>query len=87
MKVNYELVKRTIAGETFLVPVGEGARKFNGMFALNELGAFLWERIPAAEGPEALAEQVLAEYEVSREEAEADTRAFLQQLREMGILS
>ena len=59
MKIRYELIKRTIAGETFLVPIGEGAKKFNGMFALNELGDFLWERIPAAKDPAELVELVL----------------------------
>lgn len=86
MKIKYELVRRRIAGETFLVPIGQGAKKFNGMFALNELGDFLWERIPGAESAEALVEQVLAEYDVTREEAAADTGEFLQKLTEMGIL-
>lgn len=86
MKIKYELVRRRIAGESFLIPIGSGAKKFNGMFALNELGDFLWERIPGAEDPDALVELVLAEYDVSREEAMADTMEFLQKLTEMDIL-
>lgn len=86
MRIKYELVRRRIAGETFLVPIGEGAKKFNGMFALNELGDFLWERIPGAETAQSLVEQVVAEYEVSPEEAAADTAEFLTKLSEMGIL-
>ena len=43
MKIRYEFVARSIAGEHFLVPIGEAARQFSGMFAMNELGAFLWE--------------------------------------------
>lgn len=86
MKIRYELIKRTIAGETFLVPIGEGAKKFNGMFALNELGDFLWERIPAAKDPAELVELVLAEYDVTRETAEEDTSAFLGELASIGLL-
>jgi len=86
MKIKYELVRRRIAGETFLVPIGQGAKKFNGMFALNELGDFLWEHIPGAENPEALVDLVLAEYDVTREQATADTMEFLQKLIDMDIL-
>ncbi len=35
MKINYTFVKRDIAGETFLVPVGEAASVFEGIISLN----------------------------------------------------
>ena len=86
MKLKYEMVIRDIAGETFLVPIGEAARKFPGMFALNELGAFTYRHLEEAETTENLVELICREYDVSREEAEADTKEFLGQLQEMGIL-
>ena len=86
MTIQYELIKRTIAGEHFLVPVGEGAQRFKGMFALNELGAFLWDHIPQANNGEELVELVLQEYEVDWSTAEKDTEEFLSSLRELGIL-
>ena len=86
MKLRYDLVLRNVAGETILVPVGEAAKKYSGLFAVNELGAFLWEHIPHVENEEALVDLVLEDYEVSREEAESDVREFLGKLREMELL-
>ena len=86
MKIRYEFVARSIAGEHFLVPIGEAARQFSGMFAMNELGAFLWEAIPGAANETELVNRVLDEYEVDRDTAEQDVREFLEHLRKMGIL-
>lgn len=86
MIIKKELIKREIAGDTILVPVGKAVLDSNGLFVLNELGAYLWEKLPQAESAEALCEAVLAEYEVSSEEAMADIAAFLNKLEELGII-
>ena len=86
MKINKELVKRDIAGDTILVPVGKTVYDSNGLFILNELGSFLWDRLEAAENEEELLHAVLNEYEVTENVAEKDLRTFLDKLREMGIL-
>ena len=54
MKIKKELVKRDIAGDIVLVPVGKTVYEANGLFVLNEVGAFLWDRLPEAEGAEDL---------------------------------
>ena len=86
MKIRKELIRREIAGDVILVPVGGTVLENNGLFALNELGAFLWDRLESAEDEETLVQAVLAEYEVDEETARTDTAAFLQKLREMEIL-
>lgn len=86
MTIQKELVKREIAGDTILVPVGQSVYESNGLFVLNELGSFLWDRLPGAEDEEALLQAVLAEYEVTREVARADIREFLDNLRKLGII-
>ena len=86
MKIRKELIRREIAGDVILVPVGGTVLENNGLFALNELGAFLWDRLESAEDEESLVQAVLAEYEVGEDTARADTAAFLQKLREMEIL-
>ena len=86
MKIRKELIRREIAGDVILVPVGGTVLENNGLFALNELGAFLWDRLESAEDEESLVQAVLSEYEVDEETARADTAAFLQKLREMEIL-
>lgn len=86
MIIKKELIKREIAGDTILVPVGQTVLDSNGLFVLNELGSFLWDRLPDAEDEEALLQAVLAEYEVTREVARADIREFLDNLRKLGII-
>lgn len=86
MKINKELVKREIAGDTILVPVGKTVYDSNGLFVLNELGAFLWDRLPEVETEEELVQAVLNEYEVTEEVARKDLELFLKKLRDMGIL-
>lgn len=86
MKIRKELIRREIAGDVILVPVGGTVLSDNGLFALNELGAFLWDRLESAEDEEALVRAVLSEYEVDEATARTDTAEFLQKLREMEIL-
>lgn len=86
MKIKKELIKREIAGDTILVPVGKTVYDSNGLFVLNELGGFLWDRLADAENEEALLAAVLAEYEVTEAVAQKDLHAFLDKLRELEIL-
>ena len=67
MTIKKELIKREIAGDTILVPVGKTVFDSNGLFALNELGAFIWDLLPKAETAEEICDAVLAEYDVPRE--------------------
>lgn len=86
MIIKKELIKRDIAGDTILVPVGKTVYDDNGLFVLNEVGAFLWDRLPQANGPEDLTEAVLQEYEVTAGEARRDIEEFLDKLRRMEII-
>lgn len=86
MRIKKELVKREIAGDTILVPVGKTVLDSNGLFVLNELGAFIWERLPQAASAEEIVERILNEYDVSEEEAARDVAEFLEKLQEMDII-
>lgn len=86
MKIKKELIKREIAGDTILVPVGKTVYDSNGLFVLNELGAFIWERLPNMETEAEICEAILAEYDVSKEEAARDVAEFMSKLRELKIL-
>lgn len=86
MVIKKELIKREIAGDTILVPVGKTVYESNGLFVLNELGAFIWDLLPEAETAESICDAVLAEYEVTREEAEKDIAEFLENLRKLNII-
>ena len=86
MTIKKQLIKREIAGDTILVPVGKTVYDSNGLFVLNELAAFIWELLPTVNTEAEIISAILEEYEVSAEEAAADTAEFLAKLREMGII-
>lgn len=86
MILKKELIKREIAGETILVPVGKAVYDSNGLFALNELGAFIWDLLPQVETEEEICAAVLAEYEVSEIEARQDIAEFMDRLRKMNMI-
>ena len=86
MEIKKELIKRTIAGDVILVPVGKTVISSNGLFVLNELGGFLWDLLPQAKDGEDLVSAVLQEYDVDEATARADMEEFLAALRQMEIL-
>ena len=86
MKIKKEFVKREIAGDIILVPLGAAVYDYNGLFAMNELGGFLWDRLPGAEHEDDLVHAVLEEYEAEEAQVRQDVGEFLNKLREMDIL-
>ena len=86
MQIKKELITREIAGDTILVPVGKAIYESNGLFALNELGAFIWNLLPDVETEEEICRAVLAEYDVSQEEAARDVAEFMEKLRMLNII-
>lgn len=86
MKIKYEMIKREIAGETYLVPVGEAAHKYSGLFAMTDVGAFIWDKLPEASDEKEVLDAVLEEYDVDYETAKADVEEFLCRLREIGLI-
>ena len=56
------------------------------MLTLNEMGAFLWQKLPQAQTEAELTDLVLAEYEADRATVEKDVAEFLDKLRKLGIL-
>ena len=86
MIIKKELLKREIAGETILIPVDKSVYDCQGLFALNELAAFLWDLLPEAQSEEDLVRAVLNEYEAEEAQVRQDVQEFLGKLRDMKIL-
>lgn len=86
MIIKKELIKREIAGDTILVPVGKTVFDSNGLFVMNELATFIWDLLPRVETEEQICRAVLDEYDVTKEEAAKDVAEFLGKLRQMEII-
>ena len=87
MNIRKKLLRREIAGEIFLVPLGKTVYDTNGLFVLSELGAFIWDLLPESESEEDILARILKEYDVDEDTAKADLTAFLQKLRSMEIIA
>lgn len=86
MIIKKELIQREIAGDTILVPVGKTVYDSNGLFLLNELGAFIWELLPNVNSEEEICNAVLAQYDVPIETVKKDVAEYIQRLHKMEII-
>ena len=80
------IVCRRIMDETILVPIRGNLADMQRIYTLNPIGAFIWDRL---DGKKKLAEarnDVLAQFDVDPEEAEADIIEFIKQVREAGLI-
>jgi hypothetical protein len=86
MNIKKRLLKRQIAGDAFLVPVGKEIYDSNGLFFLTEVGEFIWDRLAEADGAEDILRAILEEYDVEESVARQDLEAFFEKLRALDII-
>lgn len=86
MKIEKEFILREIAGDYVIIPTGKTTLELNGLITVNELGAFLWEKLQQDITKAELVEAVLDEYEIDRETVEKDVDEFLEELVKNRIL-
>lgn len=86
LRRNPDFVFRDVVDECVLVPIARQASELNSIFSLSEVGGFIWHRLDGEHDLAALAEAIVARFEVEPEEAEADLRAFLTELEAIGAV-
>ncbi|MEE1137422.1 MAG: PqqD family protein [Acutalibacteraceae bacterium] len=86
MVVKKDMILRQIGNDTILVPVGNALKDHNGLFMLTESACFLWQQLPECNSVHELARKLYDEYEVSQEQALADTKEFIDKLAELDII-
>ena len=86
MKIKKEMVLRKIGPDIILVPVGNALKDHNGFFMLTESACFLWEQLPECNSVQELAQKLYDEYDVTKEQALADTEEFIGKLVEFDII-
>ncbi|MBQ8634364.1 MAG: PqqD family protein [Lachnospiraceae bacterium] len=86
MKLKEGFVLRTISGQTVVLPTG-GDLDLSMMIKLNDTGRFLWERLEKGAEVEELVEDMLKEYDVSKEKATEFVEQFVQTVKENGFLA
>jgi len=86
MKIKKKLLKRQIAGDAFLVPLGKEVYDSNGLFYLNAVGEFIWDLLEQGQSQEDILKSLLDEYDVEESVARKDVDAFFEKLRAMDII-
>jgi len=86
MKAKPGFVLRHVVDEYILMPTGDNIGKFNGTVLLNEVSAFIWEKLQNPISREDLLKAILDEFEVEKAVAAADLDALLETLRGYGII-
>lgn len=86
MKAKEGFVLRTIVDEYMLMPTGANITRFDGTVVLNEVSAFLWNRLQQDTDRDALLAALLEEYDVPREVARQDLDALLLKFTDLGLI-
>lgn len=86
MKAKEGFVLRNIVGEFILMPVGDNIGKFKGTILLNEVSAFIWEKIQNPISKEELLREILEQFEVEESVAAADLDALLAKFEEYDVI-
>ena len=86
MEIKKKVILRSIADEYILVPVGDTAFQYNGIFVMTESAQLLWKAIADGKEREELPEVLTGEYEIDRVTAQSDVDEFLGKLSEYGII-
>ncbi len=86
MKANPGFVLRNVVDEYILMPTGDNIGKFNGTVLLNEVSAFVWEKLQNPMSREDLLKAILDEFEVDKATASTDLDALLGTLRGYGVI-
>ena len=80
------IVCRRIMDETILVPIRGNLADMQRIYALNPIGAFIWDRLDGEKKLIDSRNDVLAHFDVNQEEAEPDIVEFITQVREAGLI-
>lgn len=85
MKIKGLYIIRKIAGETVVVPSGDGQLDSNVLIMLNETGEFLWNMLYDGADSEKIIEAFCREYDVDADTVSRDLDEFIGYIKSKGI--
>ena len=86
MRLNGSFVLREVAGEWLAIPVGESALRFGGMIVLNPTSRVIWETLQQNVTEQDIVDAIMQRFDTTAEEAQADVRAFLEQMKAESLI-
>lgn len=86
MKIKGDFIRREVAGEILLVPVGQTALEFNGMITMDDTADLIWQLLTKGASREQILESILNQFEIDEETASKDLDEFLTTMKTDGFL-
>ncbi len=86
LKIKEGFALRNVAGEYIVMPTGGNVARFDGTVVLNEVSAFIYEKLQNSIAQDDLLMHILDEYDVEPEVAQGDLSATIERFREYGML-
>lgn len=84
-KIKEGYMLREVAGNFVVVAVGKASKEFKGIINLNEMGAFIFEKLINGATIDCIVKDILNEYEVEEAKAKEDVTSYINILVEKGI--
>ena len=86
MKAKNGFVMRCVVDEYILMPTGDNINYFNGNVILNEVSAFIWEKLQQDTSRDNLLAELLNEYDVELSVAEVELDKMLNRFYDYGLI-
>ena len=81
-----DVVTRDILGETLLVPISTAVADMDNVYALNETGAFVWQRLDGATPVADILDAVIETFDAESDAVSEDVAALLEDLASCGLI-
>jgi methyltransferase-like protein len=80
------IVTRKTGNEYVLVPITNNIADMNSVYTLNETGAYIWELIDGQKNVEEIITALTEEYDIDKQNAEADVFTFIDNMSKYLII-
>ena len=86
-KRNENFIFRKIVEEMILVPIHQDVIDMDGIYTLNELGAFIWDSLEVSKTHDELEQAILEEYDTDIKTINQDLQSFLAEMIIIGAIN
>lgn len=81
-----EVVCRTIADETILVPISGNLANMERIFTLNEVGASIWRLMDGKKSVQEILREIIGEFDVTEDQLGSDMAEFIEKLKVSNLI-
>lgn len=87
IKTNPNVIRRNVAGEDILIPVGDSALEHNGLFVLTPTGAEIWDALVEGKSIEEIVANMTRAYDVDADTLREDILGLIEKLAKLGLVT